>query len=83
MFTAKELQNIEAGYFSVIASGGCTLTLQSKNTGHCWHNLLQVYTHFRRCLINLPHRRGTRSTAHSHETPRSTRLTVTPQPQPN
>lgn len=30
MFTAKELQNIDAGYFSVIASGGCALTLQSK-----------------------------------------------------
>lgn len=35
MFTAKELKNIDAGYFSVIASGGCTLTIQSKNTRHC------------------------------------------------
>ena len=41
MFTAKELKNIDAGYFSVIASGGCTLTIQSKNTRHCWHILLQ------------------------------------------
>ena len=51
MFTAKELKNIDAGYFSVIASGGCTLTIQSKNTGHCWHILLQEYPHFRSCLI--------------------------------
>ena len=59
MFTAKELKNIDTRYFSVIASGGCTLTLQSKNTGHCWHILLQEYPHFRSCLIYHTHRRGT------------------------
>ena len=45
MFTAKELNTIDTGYFSIIASGGCTVTLQSKNTGHCWHILLQEYPH--------------------------------------
>ena len=59
MFTAEELKDIDAGYFSVIASGGFTLTLQSKNTGHCWHILLQEYPHFRSCLIYHTHRKGT------------------------
>ena len=30
MFTAKELNTIDTGYFSIIASGGCTVTLQSR-----------------------------------------------------
>ena len=51
MFTAKELNTIDTGYFSIIASGGCTVTLQSKNTGHCWHILLQEYPHFRSYMI--------------------------------
>lgn len=67
MFTAKELKNIDAGYFSVIASGGCTLTIQSKNTRHCWHILLQEYPHFRSCLIYHTHRRGTPYHEHGHE----------------
>lgn len=40
MFTAKELNTIDTGYFSIIASGGCTVTLQSKNTGHCCRSTL-------------------------------------------
>ena len=66
MFAAKELKNIDAGYFSVIASGGCTLTIQSKNTGHCWHILLQEYPHFRSCLIYHTHHRGTPYHEHGH-----------------
>ena len=66
MFTAKELKNIDTRYFSVIASGECTLTLQSKNTGHCWHILLQEYPHFRSCLIYHTHHRGTPYHEHGH-----------------
>ena len=66
MFTAKELKTIDAGYFSIIASGGYTITLQSKNTGHCWHILLQEYPHFRSFLIYHTHHRGTPYHAHGH-----------------
>ena len=66
MFTAKELQNIDAGYFSVIASGGCALTLQSKNTGHCWHILLEEYPSFRSCRIYHTHQKGSPYHEHAH-----------------
>ena len=66
MFTAKELNTIDTGYFSIIASGGCTVTLQSKNTGHCWHILLQEYPHFRSYMIYHTHHRGTLYHEHGH-----------------
>ena len=37
MFTPKELNAIDPVYFSIIALHGSAVTLQSNNTGHCWH----------------------------------------------
>ena len=37
MFTQKELNAIDPIYFSIIALHGSAVTLQSNNTGHCWH----------------------------------------------
>ena len=43
MFTPKELNAIDPVYFSIIALHGSAVTLQSSNTGHCWHILLEEY----------------------------------------
>ena len=75
MFTAKELRSIDSGYFSIIASGGFTVTLQSRNTGHCWHILLQEYAGFRSCRIYHTHHRGTPYHEHGRGTTLSGCLT--------
>ena len=51
MFTQKELNAIDPIYFSIIALHGSAVTLQSNNTGHCWHILLEEYPRFRSCRI--------------------------------
>ncbi|WP_044918508.1 hypothetical protein [Enterocloster clostridioformis] len=66
MFTPKELKAIDPVYFSIIASNGSAVTLQSNNTGHCWHILLEEYPHFRSCRIYHTHRRGTPYHEHGH-----------------
>lgn len=67
MFTSKELKAIDSNYFFIIASNGSAVTLQSKNTGHCWHILLEEYRSFRSCRIYHTHRRGTSYHEHGHE----------------
>ena len=54
MFTQKELNAIDPIYFSIIALHGSAVTLQSNNTGHCWHILLEEYPRFRSCRIYHP-----------------------------
>lgn len=43
MFAQKEIDKIDLEYFRVIQFGGYAITLQSKNTQHCWHIVSQVY----------------------------------------
>ena len=52
MFTPKELNAIDPVYFSIIALHGSAVTLQSNNTGHCWHILLEEYPRFRNCIFS-------------------------------
>lgn len=66
MFTPKELNAIDPVYFSIIALHGSAVTLQSNNTGHCWHILLEEYPCFRSCRIYHTHHRGTPYHEHGH-----------------
>ena len=66
MFTLKELKVIDLNYFSIIASNGSTVTLQSNNTGHCWHILLEEYPHFKSYRIYHTHHKGTPYHEHGH-----------------
>ena len=52
--------------FFYLASGISTITLQSRNTGHCWHILLQEYAGFQSCRIYHTHHRGTPYHEHGH-----------------
>ena len=66
MFTVNELSQIDDGYFKVINSDAFTVTLQSKNTGHCWHILLQEYGRIKSCVIYHTHRAGSAYHLHGH-----------------
>lgn len=59
MFTQEELDQIDASYFKIIKAGNHTVTLQSKNTKHCWHILHQEYPHFKSCKIYHTHKENT------------------------
>ena len=66
MFSTTELGRIDESYFSVISKGAFTVTLMSKNTGHCWHMLLQEYCGRSSVLIYHSHVYGTPYHLHGH-----------------
>lgn len=66
MFTKKDLKAVDRKYFNVFGAGCFTVTLQSRNTGHCWHIVLEEYRHFTSCLIYHTHERGTPFHLHGH-----------------
>ena len=66
MFTAEELQSIDRSYFRVIGCSCFAVTLQSRNTGHCWHILQQEYGRFSTCTIFHTHHYGTAYHEHGH-----------------
>ena len=58
MFIIEELKNIDRTYFNVIHTGCFCVTLQSKNTKHCWHILHQQYPTFTSCKIWHKHKQS-------------------------
>lgn len=66
MFSTNELNQIDDSYFKVISKGAFTVTLQSKNTEHCWHILLQEYGKIKSCIIYHTHHIGTAYHLHGH-----------------
>ena len=66
MFSTDELNEIDGSYFNVIGKGAFTVTLQSRNTKHCWHILLQEYGRIKSCLIYHTHNAGTPYHLHGH-----------------
>ena len=66
MFTQKELRRIDKSYFRVISSGCYGVTLQSKNTSHCWHIASEDYGRFQTCRIFHTHHRNTPMHEHGH-----------------
>ena len=55
MFTQRELNFIDTNYFRVIQMSGYFVTLQSRNTFHCWHVLSQSYGKGSACQIFHTH----------------------------
>lgn len=55
MFTQKELDVVDIDYFHVIQISAYAVTLQSKNTHHCWHIVSQSYGKFVSCQIYHTH----------------------------
>lgn len=66
MFSTNELSQIDNDYFQVINKSAFTVTLQSKNTEHCWHILLQEYGKIKSCIIYHTHHAGTSYHLHDH-----------------
>jgi len=66
MFTRKELNIVDPSYFRIINCGVHTVTIQSKNTQHCWHIIHQSYPHFSSCEIHHRHNEATSYHVHGH-----------------
>ena len=66
MFTQKDLQSIDRNYFIVKFEGCYGVTLQSKNTKHCWFITSEDYGHFQTCTIFHTHHEGTPMHEHGH-----------------
>lgn len=54
MFTLKEVNSIDTDYFRIIQTGSYAVTLQSKNTKHCWH-ILSVQSYKKHCSCHIYH----------------------------
>ena len=59
MFSQKEIDSIDIEYFRVIQLSGYVVTLQSKNTQHCWHIISQLYGSRSSCQIYHTHKEHT------------------------
>lgn len=66
MFTQRELDFIDTNYFRIIQLSGYSITLQSKNTQHCWHILSQCYGNISTCQIHHTHHKYTPYHLHGH-----------------
>lgn len=66
MFSTDELNTIDDSYFNVLGKGAFTVTIQSKNTEHYWHILLQEYGKIKTCTIYHTHHAGTSYHLHGH-----------------
>ena len=66
MFSTNEIDQIDDDYFIVINKNAFTVTLQSKNTEHCWHILLREYGRAKSCIIYHTHHAGTAYHLHGH-----------------
>lgn len=59
MFTQKELDAVDIKYFQVLQMSAYAVTLQSKNTHHCWHIVSQSYGKLVSCQIYHTHQKYT------------------------
>lgn len=59
MFTRKEISTIDREYFRVIRETCYYVTLQSRNTKHCWHIESLEGNGWRSCRIHHTHHEGT------------------------
>ena len=66
MFTQKDLNRIGRRYSIVKGAGCCGVTLQSKNTRHCWHITSEEYGSTSTCTIYHTHHEGTPMHRHGH-----------------
>ena len=66
MFRQEELEMLDSDYFVILQKTMHCVTLQSKNTGHCWHILHLEYPTFKSCTIYHNHRMGADYHAHGH-----------------
>lgn len=66
MFTAKDLNSIDRNYFIVLSEGCYGVTLQSRNTKHCWYIQHEEIGSISHCIIWHTHHKGTPMHEHGH-----------------
>lgn len=66
MFTRNDIQKIDRAYFTVKFAGCYGVTIQSKNTKHCWYITSEDYGSTSTCTIYHTHHEGTPMHRHGH-----------------
>ena len=66
MFIKSELLLFDKTYFIILDQNAYTVTLYSKNTGHCWHIVKQIYGKATTFQIYHTHKQGTQYHLHGH-----------------
>ena len=66
MISQKEINSIDREYFTVITAGCFGITLQSKNTKHCWYIACRDLGYMQDFLICHTHHRDTPMHEHGH-----------------
>ncbi len=66
MFQTEELEMLDSDYFVILQKSAYCVTLQSKNTGHCWHILHLEYPTFKSCTMYHNHKLGAEYHTHGH-----------------
>ncbi len=64
MINKKEIDLIDRNYFNVLQAGGFAISLQSANTKHFWHLILEEYPTFRH--FKVYHKHNWADEYHSH-----------------
>jgi len=66
MITQKEINSLDRKYFTVITAGCYGVTLQSKNTKHCWYIACRDLGYMQDFQILHTHHRDTPMHQHGH-----------------
>lgn len=67
MITNKELKLISKEYFTILQAGGFTISIQSNNTRHYWHLIVEEYPSFRHYKVYHKHKQSDEFHAHRNE----------------
>lgn len=66
MITQQDINSIDLNYFKVITAGCYGVTLQSKNTKHCWYVACEDLGFMQTFRIDHTHHEGTPMHQHGH-----------------
>ena len=76
MFQSDELNIMHNNYFIIIKKKVNYVTLQSKDTWHCWHILHQDYATFKSCIIYHNHSTDVNNHIYSNVSPLNDTLSL-------
>lgn len=67
MIANKELKLINKKYFTILQAGGFAISIQSNNTRHYWHLIVEEYPHFRHYKVYHKHKQSDEFHVHRDE----------------
>ncbi len=67
MITDKELKFINKQYFTILQASGFAISIQSNNTKHYWHLVIEEYPCFRHYKVYHKHKQSDEFHSHRDE----------------